>query len=58
MSLRIVDVDAGTVVGDPLIVAGVEVGSITSVSPTGELALALVKRGHDVGRPPAHLAVE
>ena len=58
LSLRIVDVDAGTVVGDPLIVDGAEVGSITSVSPTGDQALALVKRGHDVGRPPAHLAVE
>jgi folate-binding protein YgfZ len=55
LSLRIVDVEAGTVVGDPLIVAGAEVGSITSVSPTGGQALALVKRGHDVGRPPAHL---
>ena len=56
LSLRVVDVDTGTVVGDPLIVAGAEVGSITSVSPTGGQALALVKRGHDVGRPPAHLA--
>ena len=58
LSLRIVDVDAGTVVGDPVIVAGAEVGSITSVSPAGDQALALVKRGHDVGRPPAHLAGE
>jgi folate-binding protein YgfZ len=56
LSLRIVDVESGTVVGDPLVVAGTEVGSITSVSPTGDQALALVKRGHDVGRPPAHLA--
>ena len=58
LSLRIVDVDAGTAVGDPLVVAGAEVGSITSVSPAGTLALALVRRGHEVGRPPAHLAVE
>jgi tRNA-modifying protein YgfZ len=57
MSLRIVDVPAGAVVGDPLVVDGVEVGSITSVSPVGALALALVRRGHDVGRPPAHLAI-
>jgi tRNA-modifying protein YgfZ len=56
MSLRIVDLPAGAVVGDPLVVDGVEVGSITSVSPVGALALALVRRGHDVGRPPAHLA--
>jgi tRNA-modifying protein YgfZ len=56
MSLRIVDLPAGAVVGDPLVVDGVEVGSITSVSPAGALALALVRRGHDVGRPPAHLA--
>ena len=56
LSLRVVDVDAGTVVGDPVVVAGAEVGSITSVSPTGDQALALVKRGHDVGRLPAHLA--
>jgi tRNA-modifying protein YgfZ len=55
MSLRIVDLAAGAVGGDPLVVDGVEVGSITSVSPVGVLALALVRRGHDVGRPPAHL---
>ena len=60
LSLRIVDVDAdaGAAVGQPLIVDGVEVGSITSVSPSGDLALALVKRGHDVGRLPAHLAAQ
>jgi folate-binding protein YgfZ len=58
LSLRIVDldVDAGIVAGAPLIVAGAEVGTITSVSPAGDQALALVKRGHDIGRPPAHLA--
>jgi folate-binding protein YgfZ len=52
MSLRIVDVPAGTVGGDPLVVDGVEVGTITSVSPQGGLALGMVRRGHDVGRPP------
>jgi tRNA-modifying protein YgfZ len=57
MSLRIVDVPGGAVGGDPLVVDGTEVGTITSVSPTGPLALALVRRGHDVGRPPAHLAI-
>ena len=55
MSLRIVDVPAGAVGGDPLVVDGVEVGTITSVSPQGGLALAMVRRGHDVGSPPAHL---
>lgn len=53
LSLRIVDVDADAAVGQPLVVDGVEVGTITSVSPSGDVALALVKRGHDVGRPPA-----
>jgi tRNA-modifying protein YgfZ len=56
MSLRIVDVPTGAVGGDPLVVDGVEVGTITSVSPQGGLALAMVRRGHDVGRPPVHLA--
>jgi folate-binding protein YgfZ len=55
-TLRIVDGAAGSAVGEPLVVDGVEVGTITSVSPSGDQALALVKRGHDVGRPPAHLA--
>jgi len=54
MSLRIVDVPAGAAGGDPLVVDGVEVGTITSVSPAGGLALAMVRRGHDVGRVPAH----
>jgi folate-binding protein YgfZ len=53
-SLRIVDADAGAVVGQPLTVDGVEVGTITSVSPSGDMVLALVKRGHVVGRPPGH----
>ena len=53
-SLRIVDVADGAEPGDPLLGAdGAEIGSITSVA--GEVALALVKRGHDVGRLPAHL---
>ncbi len=56
MSLRIVDVPAGAVAGDPLVADGVEVGTITSVSPAGGSALAMVRRGHDVGRAPAHLA--
>jgi len=55
-SLRVVDVAEDVRVGDPLTDAdGVEVGTVTSVSPSGDLALAYVKRGHDVGRPPAHL---
>jgi tRNA-modifying protein YgfZ len=56
MSLRIVDAPAGAAGGDPLVVDGVEVGTITSVSPAGGLALAMIRRGHDVGRPPVHLA--
>ena len=52
LSLRIVDAGADAAVGAPLVVDGAEVGSITSVSPSGALALALVKRGHDVGRLP------
>lgn len=54
--LRVVDVSAGCSIGDPVIVDGNEVGTITSVSPTGDLALAMVKRGSDVGRQPGHLA--
>ena len=53
--LRIVDAVKGAVPGDPVIVDGTEVGAITSVSPAGDLALAMIKRGHDVGRPPVHL---
>jgi tRNA-modifying protein YgfZ len=56
MSLRIVDAPPGATGGDPLVVDGVEVGTITSVSPAGGLALAMIRRGHDVGRPPVHLA--
>jgi len=56
-SLRIVEVAAGSVIGDPVVdAAGAEVGTITSVAPAGTTALALVKRGCDVGRLPAHLS--
>jgi folate-binding protein YgfZ len=54
-SLRIVDVGTGATPGDPVLVDGAEVGTITSVSPVGHVALAMIKRGHDVGRAPAHL---
>lgn len=55
-SLRIVEIGDGIVRGDALVdESGADVGTVTSVSPSGGLALALVKRGHDVGRPPAHL---
>lgn len=58
-SLRVVDVDAGAAVGDPVLDGdGVEAGSITSVSPDGRCAIARVKRGHQVGAPPAHLRDE
>jgi len=54
---RLVVIDADDVaVGDPVEADGVEVGTITSVSPAGGVALAMVKRGAEVGRPPAHLA--
>ena len=48
-SLRIVDVADGTAVGDVVD----DVAEVTSVS--GTTALAYVKRGADLGRPPAHL---
>jgi folate-binding protein YgfZ len=53
--LRIVDVAAEVGLGDPIVVDGAEVGTVTSVSPTGDLALAMIKRGHDLGRHPSHL---
>ncbi len=37
-SLRVVDIDAGVEVGDPLALDGAEIGTITSVSPTGGVA--------------------
>jgi folate-binding protein YgfZ len=56
-TLRIVDVDAGAMIGDRVLADdGSEVGVLTSVSPAGGLALALVKRGHDIGRPPRNFA--
>jgi folate-binding protein YgfZ len=55
--LRIVEVGPGAAVADPVTADdGTEIGTLTSVSPAGGVAIALVKRGHDVGRPPAHLA--
>ncbi len=54
-SLRILDVDAGATVGDAVVDGGAEVGTVTSVSPAGDVALAYVKRGHNIGRPPAHI---
>lgn len=53
--LVVLDV-ADAVAGDPVEVEGAEVGTITSVAPDGAIALAMVKRGVEVGRPPAHLA--
>jgi folate-binding protein YgfZ len=55
-SIRIVEVDEGVGRGDPLVGDdGTEIGVVTSTTTPGNLALALVKRGHDVGRLPAHL---
>ena len=56
VSLRIIENADGAAPGDPVVVDGAEVGTITSVSPSATLALALIRRGHVVGRPPAHLA--
>ena len=52
--LRVVPVDPGAAPGDPIRdAAGEEVGTLTSVADgTG---LGFVRRGADVGRPPAHL---
>ncbi len=56
-SLRIVEVASGAAIGDPVLADdGTEIGVLTSVSPAGGLAIALVKRGHDIGRPPRNLA--
>ena len=56
-ALRVVEVADGVGAGSPLFDAdGLEIGTITSVSPNGDLAIAQVKRGYDVGRLPAHLA--
>ena len=56
-TLRIVDLAQGAAVGDAVHDAdGNEVGVVTSVTGEGGIGLAYVKRGADVGRPPAHLA--
>jgi folate-binding protein YgfZ len=54
--VRIVPVEPGVEVGEAVLVDGAEVGRITSISPAGGLALAMVKRGAEIGEPPAHLA--
>lgn len=52
-SLRRIDVAEGTAAGDPVLDAeGSEVGVVTSV--VGTVALAMVKRGADVGTPVVH----
>ncbi len=58
MSLRVLaigsDVPLGTVVGHPVVDrSGATIGTITSVGNAH--ALATIKRGHDLGLPPAHL---
>ncbi len=56
-SLRIVEVPVGSVIGDYVVdIDGAEAGTITSVAPSGTTALALVKRGCDLGRLPAHVS--
>lgn len=51
-TLRIVEVGRGAAPGDPVTdAAGEVVGELTSVAPEGGVALAMVKRGSDVGRP-------
>ena len=55
-SLRIIDLTSGGAVGDVVHDSdGHEVGTITSATGDGGIGLAYVKRGADVGRPPAHL---
>ena len=54
-SLRIVEVASGVRIGDPVVVDGVDVGAISSVSPAGDRGLAIIQRGHDVGESPVHL---
>jgi folate-binding protein YgfZ len=54
-SLRIVTVEPGVQIGDPILVGDRAVATITSVSPAGDRALAMVKRGVDVGDLPTHL---
>ncbi len=53
--LRVVEVGADAAVGDIVSADdGTAIGSLTSVSPTGGLAIAVVKRGYDIGNAPAH----
>lgn len=54
--LRLVDVGDGAAVGDAVTDphGGGEVGTLTSVAPSGTVAIARIRRGHDVGRPPTH----
>ena len=52
--LRIVDLDEGVGVGEPVMSDGDEVGVITSVAGEGGIGLAYVKRNADVGRRPDH----
>ncbi len=54
-SLRIVEIEPGVEPGDAVVVDGVDVGAISSVSPVGGVGLAFIKRGHDVGEAPIHL---
>ena len=51
-ALRIVDVEPGAAPGDRIVHDGADVGVLTSVA--GPVAIALVKRGVDVGRVPVH----
>lgn len=54
-SIRILEI-ADATIGDPVTDAGgAEVGVLTSVSPAGGVALAVVKRGADIGALPPHL---
>ena len=54
--LRVVEI-TGVERGDALVDdSGADVGTITSVAPGGGRALALVRRGHEIGCAPAHLA--
>ena len=54
-TLRVVDLEQGSAVGDAVWNDGAEVGTVTSVAPDGGVGLAYIKRGNDIGRVPAHL---
>jgi len=55
--LRVLEPSAGASVGDAVIGDdGAQVGVLTSVASHGGVAIGLVKRGHDIGRLPEHLA--